>query len=98
MRNISFPVFRTQYVTLLKNGMHIMYCVKCKITILLLTYRFKIVILLYFIFKDYSIFCIEIFNILFLNIFPTKQYNNMLCLCTVNSVYIYIYLHMFCVE
>ena len=36
--------------------------------------------------------------ILFLNIFPTKQYNNMLCLCTVNYVFIYIYLYMFDVE
>ena len=57
MWNISLPDFRTQYVTLLKNGMHTMYCVKWKVTILFLTYRFKTVI---FIFKDYSIFCIDI--------------------------------------
>ena len=37
---------------------------------------------IYMIFKDYSIFCIDIYNIF--NIFPTKQYNNILCLCTVN--------------
>ena len=59
-----------------------MYYVKWKITILYITHRFKIVIFIYLIFKDYSIFCIAINNILFsniLNIFSTKQYNNMLC-------------------
>ena len=44
MWDISLPIFRTQYVTLLKNGMHIMYFGKLKITILFLTYRLKIVI------------------------------------------------------
>ena len=40
-------------------------------------------IFIYLIFKDSSIFCIVIYNILFFNIFRTKQYHNMLCLCTV---------------
>ena len=61
-----------------------MYCVKWKMTILFLTYRFEIVIFIYFISKDYSIVCIDMYNILFLNMFPTKQYNSMLCFCTVN--------------
>ena len=30
--------------------------------------------------------------IIFLSIFPTKQGNDMLCLCTVNQVHIYIYI------
>ena len=95
MWNISLPDFRIQYVTLLKSGIHTMYCIKWKMTILFLTYRFKIVIFICLIFKDYSIFCIDIYNILFF--FPPKQYNNMLCFGTVNYVYIYIYLYMFCV-
>ena len=60
MWNISLPDFRIQYVILLRNGIHAMYCVKWKIPILFITYRFKIVICIYFIFKDYSIFCIYI--------------------------------------
>ena len=95
MWNISLSDFRTQYVTLVNNGMHTMYCVKWKMTILFLTYTFKIVIFIFFIFKDYSIFCNDIYNIIFLNMFPTQQYNNMLCLCTVNQVYIYMHIYIY---
>ena len=42
MSNISMPDFSTQYVTSLKSGMHIMYTVKIIMTLLFLTYRFKI--------------------------------------------------------
>ena len=42
MWNISLPNFRIQYVTLLKGGIHTMYCVKWKMTILFSTYRVKI--------------------------------------------------------
>ena len=63
MWNICLPDFRIQYVILLKNGIPTLYCVKWKMTILLLTYRFKIVIFIYFIFKDYSIFYIDIYII-----------------------------------
>ena len=38
MWNISLPYFRTQYATLLKGGIHTMYCVKWKMTILILIY------------------------------------------------------------
>ena len=61
-----------------------MYWVKWKMTILFLTYREKC-----FIFDiDYYV-CIYIYIyiymcIIFLSIFPTKQCNDMLCLCTVN--------------
>ena len=61
----QLPVLKTQYVTLLKNGIHTMYSLKCKMTILFLTYRCKIVIIIYFIFKDHFIFCIDVYNILF---------------------------------
>ena len=44
MWNISLPDFRIQYVILLKGGIHTMYCVKWKITILFLTKRFKMFI------------------------------------------------------
>ena len=49
-----------------------------------LTYILKICIFYIFYLTDYSIFCIDINTILFLNSCPTKQYNSMLCLCTVN--------------
>ena len=38
MWNISLPDFRIQYVILLKGGIHIMYWVKWKMTILSSTY------------------------------------------------------------
>ena len=41
MWNISLPDFRIQYVILLIGGIHTMYCVKWKMTILFLTYREK---------------------------------------------------------
>ena len=45
--------------------------------------------LLYMIFKDYSIFCIYIYNILFLNIFSTKQ----LCYVSVQLIkFLYIFI------
>ena len=41
MWNNSLPEFRIQYATLLKGGIHTMYRVKWKMTILFLTYRVK---------------------------------------------------------
>ena len=61
-----------------------MYCVQWKMTILFFKFIYLKLLFLYLIFKNYSIFYIDIYNILFLNIFPTKHYNNILCLCTVN--------------
>ena len=58
MWNISLPYFRIQYVILLIGGIHTMYWVKWKMTILFLTYREKF---LYLIFKDYYVFCIDIY-------------------------------------
>ena len=60
MGNISLPVLRTQYVTWLNIGIHTMYCVMSKLTILCLIYGLKIAIFLYFIFKNYSIIYIDI--------------------------------------
>ena len=57
MWNISLPDFRIQYVILLKGGIHTMYWVKWKMTILFLTYREKC-----YIFKDYYIY-IYMYNI-----------------------------------
>ena len=49
-----------------------MYCVKLKMALLFLIYRFQKIIF-------------DILGLLFiLHIFLTKQYNNMLCFCTVN--------------
>ena len=47
MWNISLPDFITQFVSLLKGGIHTMYCVKWKMTILFLTYRVKIVFFIF---------------------------------------------------
>ena len=80
MWNISLPDFSIQYVILSKGGIHTMYWVKWKMTILFITYREKGC------FKDYYVYIyihIYMYNI-FPNIFPTKQCNNMLCLGTVN--------------
>ena len=60
-----------------------MYCVKWKMTVLFLPYRFNIVIYIYNISKDYSIFCIDIYIYIiyyYIHIFSTKQYNNILIL------------------
>ena len=73
MCNISLTDFEIQYVNLLKNGKHTMYCVKWKMTILFITYRFKIEICIYFLFKDYSLFCIAIYIYIYIYI-----YNNTL--------------------
>ena len=90
----QFDRFRTQYVTSLKSGIYIMHSVKWRMTILFLK-NIRNCNFSYFTFKDYSLFCIDINIILFFNIFncfPTKQYNSMLCLCTVNyflQIYIF---------
>ena len=61
-------------------------------TILFLAYRFKIVIFIYCIFKDYSLFCIDIYNILFLNI--VFQLNSIItcyvCVQLIKFLYIFI--------
>ena len=44
MWNISLLDFIIQYVSLLKGGIHTLYWVKVKMTILFLTYRFKLFI------------------------------------------------------
>ena len=86
----QFPDFITQYVTLLKSEIHTMYCVKWKMTKLFLTYREKLFVL-YLIFKDYSIFCIDINTILFLMCF---QLNSIIacyvCVQLIKFIYIYI--------
>ena len=51
MWNISLSDFRIQYVILLKGGIHTMYWVKWKMTLLFLIYREKC-----FIFKDYYVY------------------------------------------
>ena len=53
MWNISLPDFRIQYVILLNGGIHTMYWVKWKMTILFLTYREKCFI---FDIKDYYVY------------------------------------------
>ena len=92
MWNISLPDFRTQFVTLLKSGIHTMYCVKWKMTILFLTYRFKIVIFIYFIFKDCSIFCIDIYIIYYFSIFfPLNSIITCyVCVQLIKFIYIFI--------
>ena len=57
MWNISLPDFRIHYVILLKGGIHKMYCVKWKMTILCLTilYFCYLSIIMYFALIYYNI-------------------------------------------
>ena len=73
------------------------YNVLCKVENdnIILTYRFKMIIFVYLNCKDYSIFCIDIHNILFLHIFFQQNSINTwyVCVQLIKFIYIYIYLY-----
>ena len=71
-------------------------------TILFITYRFKIEICIYFLFKDYSLFCIAIYIYIYIihYFLIFFQLNSIItCYVCVQLIKcIYIKLYMFCVE
>ena len=93
------PDFRIQYVTFLKSGIHTMYCVKWKMTLLFLTYRFKIVIsytwylwiiiyfaLIYIIYIYYFKICLQLNSIITCYV----------CVWLIKFIYKYIFIYVLC--